>query len=88
MLGVLGNFDERLPTVLDNLGILTYFDFILTSREVSTSLHRQLHSGQSAQAHTLHALKHANSDLKWDICHSVGHRLVQSSQGVVYLKQL
>jgi HAD superfamily hydrolase (TIGR01549 family) len=32
-LGVISNFDERLPTLLDALGISHYFDFILTSRE-------------------------------------------------------
>ncbi|CAM9223921.1 unnamed protein product [Phaeothamnion confervicola] len=34
VLGVLSNADERLVTILDNLGILDYFDFVVTSREI------------------------------------------------------
>eukprot|EP00968_Pinguiococcus_pyrenoidosus_P025280 scaffold5812_cov232-Pinguiococcus_pyrenoidosus.AAC.2 len=32
-LGVLSNFDDRLPGILESLGIAKYFDFVLTSRE-------------------------------------------------------
>jgi len=32
-LGVISNFDERLPMLLDKLGISHYFDLILTSKE-------------------------------------------------------
>jgi FMN phosphatase YigB (HAD superfamily) len=34
LLGIIANADERLPTILDNLGILPYFDFVVTSRQV------------------------------------------------------
>jgi FMN phosphatase YigB (HAD superfamily) len=34
LLGVVTNADERLPTVLHNLGVLDVFDFVLTSRQV------------------------------------------------------
>ena len=33
-LAVVANDDERLHIVLENLGLLPYFDFVLTSREV------------------------------------------------------
>ena len=32
--GVISNWDERLPRLLDALGAASYFDFVLTSREV------------------------------------------------------
>lgn len=35
-LAVVANDDERLHVVLENLGLLPYFDFVLTSREVKT----------------------------------------------------
>lgn len=31
---MIANEDERLHVLLENLGILPYFDFVLTSREV------------------------------------------------------
>lgn len=33
-LAVVAEDDERLHVVLENLGLLPYFDFVLTSREV------------------------------------------------------
>lgn len=33
-LAVLADDDDRLHVVLENLGLLPYFDFVLTSREV------------------------------------------------------
>lgn len=33
-LAVVANDDERLHVTLENLGLLPYFDFVLTSREV------------------------------------------------------
>lgn len=32
-LGVLSNFDDRLPTILKELGLLAYFDLVVTSQE-------------------------------------------------------
>ncbi|KAG5179523.1 HAD-like domain-containing protein [Tribonema minus] len=38
LLGIVTNADERLPTVLLNLGILEVFDFVLTSRQIGSEL--------------------------------------------------
>lgn len=35
---MIANDDERLHVLLENLGILPYFDFVLTSREVCMAL--------------------------------------------------
>ncbi len=55
-LGVISNWDSRLPVILENLGIARYFDFILASTVVGSAkpdskiFHEALHrSGVSAQ---------------------------------------
>lgn len=36
-LGIVSNFDERLPTILEGLGVLEYFSFVLCSTEVKVA---------------------------------------------------
>lgn len=38
-MAVLADDDDRLHVVLENMGLLPYFDFVLTSREVRACAH-------------------------------------------------